>query len=65
LRRRTRLAADNLAATCGSLGRTQTSGDQPNDSPDIKTTAAIRHAVYHDSPSMMAKNVKIITETER
>jgi osmotically-inducible protein OsmY len=44
-------------------GETQTSGDQSNASPDIKTTAAIRRAVMHDdSLSMMAKNVKIVTE---
>ncbi|HEX4668075.1 MAG TPA: BON domain-containing protein [Chthoniobacterales bacterium] len=44
-------------------GETQTSGDQSNSSPDIKTTAAIRRAVMHDdSLSTMAKNVKIITE---
>jgi osmotically-inducible protein OsmY len=44
-------------------GETQTSGDQSNSSPDIKTTAAIRRAIMHDaSLSMMAKNVKIIAE---
>ena len=42
---------------------TQTSGDQSNSSPDIKTTAAIRRAIMHDdSLSMMAKNVKIIAD---
>jgi hyperosmotically inducible protein len=44
-------------------GETQTSGDQSNSSPDIKTTAAIRRAIMHDdSLSMMAKNVKIVAE---
>lgn len=44
-------------------GETQTSGDQANSKPDIQITAAIRRAVMHeDSLSMMAKNVKIITE---
>ena len=42
---------------------TKTSGDQSNSKPDIQITAAIRRAVmYEDSLSMMAKNVKIITE---
>jgi len=44
-------------------GETKTSGDQSNSSADIKTTAEIRRAVVDDkSLSMMAKNVKIITE---
>jgi osmotically-inducible protein OsmY len=57
-------AADNSGRNVRDRsGETQTSGDQSNDSPDIKTTAAIRRAVTHDdSLSMMAKNVKIITE---
>ena len=43
-------------------GETQTSGDQSNSSPDIKTTAAIRRAIIQDdSLSVMAKNVKIVT----
>jgi hyperosmotically inducible protein len=42
--------------------QTKTSGDQSNDSADVKMTAAIRRAVVKDSSlSMMAKNVKIIT----
>lgn len=42
-------------------GETQTSGDQSNSSPDIKTTAAIRRAIIQDdSLSVMAKNVKIV-----
>jgi hyperosmotically inducible periplasmic protein len=45
-------------------GETQTSGDQSNSSPDIKTTAAIRRALVHDgSLSTMAKNVKIVATT--
>jgi osmotically-inducible protein OsmY len=57
-------AADNSGRNVRDRsGETQTSGDQSNDSPDIKTTAAIRRAVTHDdSLSVMAKNVKIITE---
>jgi osmotically-inducible protein OsmY len=44
-------------------GETQTSGDQSNSSENIKTTAVIRRAIMHDdSLSVMAKNVKIITE---
>ena len=42
-------------------GETQTSGDQSNSSPDIRTTAAIRRAIIQDdSLSVMAKNVKIV-----
>lgn len=57
-------AADNSGRNVRDRsGETQTSGDQSNSAPDIKTTAAIRRAVIHnDSLSMMAKNVKIITE---
>jgi hyperosmotically inducible protein len=57
-------AADNSARNQRDRsGETQTSGDQSNSSPDIKTTAAIRRAIMHDnSLSMMAKNVKIVTE---
>ena len=57
-------AADNSGRNVRDRsGKTQTSGDQSNSTPDIKTTAAIRRAVIHnDSLSMMAKNVKIITE---
>ena len=54
--------ADNSGRnTRDRSGETQTSGDQSNSSPDIKTTAAIRRAIMHDdSLSMMAKNVKIV-----
>ena len=57
-------AADNSARNQRDRsGETQTSGDQSNSSPDIKTTAAIRSAIMHDdSLSMMAKNVKIVAE---
>jgi len=57
-------AADNSGRnTRDRSGETQTSGDQSNSSADIKVTAAIRRAIVHDhSLSMMAKNVKIITE---
>ena len=57
-------AADNSARNQRDRsGESQTSGDQSNSSPDIKTTAAIRRAIMHDdSLSMMAKNVKIVAE---
>jgi hyperosmotically inducible periplasmic protein len=43
-------------------GETQTSGDQSNNSADLKTTQAIRQALMKDSDlSMTAKNIKIIT----
>ena len=46
-------------------GETQTSGDQSNNSEDIKISAAIRRAVVGDkSLSATAKNVKIITANE-
>jgi hyperosmotically inducible periplasmic protein len=56
-------AADNTARNeRDRSGETKTADDQSNSSEDIKTTAAIRHAVVKDgSLSMMAKNVKIIT----
>ena len=55
-------AADNSARNQRDRsGETQTSGDQSNSSPDIKTAAAIRREIMHDdSLSMMAKNVKVI-----
>ena len=65
------MAQDNAAPAADNSGRnerdrsgeTQTSGDQSNNSADLKTTAAIRSAIVHDgSLSMMAKNVKIVTE---
>ena len=65
------MAQDNSAPAADNSGRnerdrsgeTQTSGDQSNNSMDLKTTAEIRRAIVHDgSLSMMAKNVKIITE---
>ncbi len=65
------VAQDNSSPAADNSGRnvrdrstdTKTSGDQSNSKPDIKITAAIRRAVMHDdSLSMMAKNVKIITE---
>jgi osmotically-inducible protein OsmY len=57
-------AADNSALNKRDRsGETQTSGDQANNSADIKTTAAIRRAIVHDgSLSTMAKNVKIMTQ---
>lgn len=46
-------------------GDTQTSGDQSNNSQDIKISAAIRRAVVSDkSLSATAKNVKIITAND-
>jgi osmotically-inducible protein OsmY len=57
-------AADNTGRNeRDRSGETKTSGDQSESSADIDTTAAIRRAIVHDdSLSMMAKNVKIITE---
>jgi hyperosmotically inducible protein len=57
-------AADNTARNeRDRSGETKTSGDQSESSADVNTTAAIRRAIVHDdSLSMMAKNVKIITE---
>ena len=46
-------------------GETQTSGDQSNNSQDIKISAAIRKAVVSDkSLSATAKNIKIITAND-
>lgn len=43
-------------------GDTQTSGDQSNDSADLKITQAIRRALMQDGQlSMTAKNIKVIT----
>jgi len=43
-------------------GQTKTSGDQSNNSADLKTTQAIRQALMKDGGlSMTAKNIKIIT----
>lgn len=57
-------AADNSGRNVRDRqGETKTSGDQSNSKADIDITAAIRRAVLDDkSLSMMAKNVKIITE---
>ena len=57
-------AADNSGRNVRDRsGDSKTSGDQSNTTPDIKITSAIRRAVVHDgSLSMMAKNVKIITQ---
>src|SRR5690242_6184084 len=43
-------------------GETKTSGDQSNNSTDLKTTQAVRQALMKDSDlSMTAKNIKVIT----
>jgi hyperosmotically inducible protein len=43
-------------------GETKTSGDQSNNSADLKITQAIRQAIMKDSAlSATAKNIKIIT----
>lgn len=62
----TTTAPDNTAINQRDRsGDTQTSGDQSNNSQDIKVTAAIRKAVVDDnSLSANAKNVKIITAGE-
>ena len=44
-------------------GESQTSGSQSNTSEDTKTTAAVRRAIVKErSLTVMAKNIKIITE---
>ena len=55
--------ADNTAMNeRDRSGETQTSGDQSNNSADLKITQAIRQALMKDSElSMTAKNIKIIT----
>ena len=43
-------------------GETKTSGDQSNNSADLKTTQAVRQALMKDNElSMTAKNIKVIT----
>jgi hyperosmotically inducible protein len=43
-------------------GETKTSGDQSNNSADLKTTQAIRQALMKDGTlSITAKNIKVIT----
>src|SRR5204862_6182501 len=43
-------------------GETQTSGDQPNSSADLKITQAIRRALMKDRElSTTAKNIKVVT----
>jgi hyperosmotically inducible periplasmic protein len=56
-------AADNTSKNQRDRsGETRTSGDQSNNSEDVKTTATIRRAIVKDhSLSATAKNVKIIT----
>ena len=55
--------ADNTAKNeRDRSGETQTSGDQSNNSADLKTTQAIRQALMKDSElSATAKNIKVIT----
>jgi osmotically-inducible protein OsmY len=56
--------ADNTATNeRDRSGETQTSGDQSNNSPDLKVTQAIRQALMKDGElSTTAKNIKVITE---
>jgi hyperosmotically inducible protein len=56
--------ADNTAINERDGSReTQTSGDQSNNSADLKITQAIRQALMKDGElSMTAKNIKIITD---
>jgi hyperosmotically inducible periplasmic protein len=56
-------APDNTATNeRDRSGETQTSGDQSNNSADLKITQAIRQALMKDSElSMTAKNIKVIT----
>jgi osmotically-inducible protein OsmY len=64
------LAADNKKAEPDNTatnerdrsGETKTSGDQSNNSADLKITQAIRQALMKDSElSTTAKNIKVIT----
>jgi len=54
---------DNTATNARDRsGETKTSGDQSNNSADLKTTQAVRQALMKDSElSMTAKNIKVIT----
>jgi len=56
--------ADNTATNDRDRsGETQTSGDQSNNSADLKITQAIRQALMKDGElSTTAKNIKVITE---
>jgi hyperosmotically inducible periplasmic protein len=56
--------ADNTATNeRDRSGETQTSGDQSNNSADLKITQAIRQALMKDGDlSTTAKNIKVITE---
>ena len=56
-------APDNTATNeRDRSGETQTSGDQSNNSADLKITQAVRQALMKDSElSMTAKNIKVIT----
>ena len=56
--------ADNTATNeRDRSGETKTSGDQSNNSPDLKITQAIRQALMKDGQlSTTAKNIKVITE---
>jgi hyperosmotically inducible periplasmic protein len=55
---------DNTAINERDRSReTQTSGDQSNNSADVKLTQAVRQALMKDSElSTTAKNIKIITD---
>ena len=55
--------ADNTATNQRDRsGETKTSGDQSNNSPDLKITQAIRQALMKDGQlSTTAKNIKVIT----
>ena len=56
--------ADNTATNeRDRSGETKTSGDQSNNSADLKITQAIREALMKDGElSTTAKNIKVITE---
>jgi len=56
--------ADNTATNeRDRSGETKTSGDQSNNSADLKITQAIRQALMKDGElSTTAKNIKVITE---
>ena len=57
--------ADNTARNeRDRSGETKTTGDQSNNSADLKITQAIRQALMKDGElSMTAKNIKVITDS--
>jgi len=62
-----KVAPDNTAINeRDRSGETRTSGDQSNNSADLKITQAIRQALMKDSGlSATAKNIKVVTANGR